>query len=167
MGLDASVRCRCFEDHKLKPGPVPYEDLYVDEEGYLYSRKLREAHARFDYRQFQARYGKLEEEFSEWLDDPCEHEFGEYCSEWVGNWAGARAFEDLVEDAGGEKEFPLLSHLIPSSNGGMFSSELAADALLELDRLIAKVSDIDEWVAESIRSLLTASVETGNPIRWE
>ena len=40
MGLDASVRCRCFEEGKLRPGPVPLEDVYVDTEGYLSSRKL-------------------------------------------------------------------------------------------------------------------------------
>ncbi len=26
MGLDAFVRCRCFEEGKLKPGPIPFED---------------------------------------------------------------------------------------------------------------------------------------------
>ena len=33
MGLDAFVRCRCFEEHKLIDPPVPYEDLYVDPDG--------------------------------------------------------------------------------------------------------------------------------------
>ena len=32
MGLDAFVRCRCFEEGKLKPGPIPLEDLYIDDE---------------------------------------------------------------------------------------------------------------------------------------
>lgn len=40
MGLDATVRCRCFEEGKLKPGPVPYDDLYIDGEGYIASRRL-------------------------------------------------------------------------------------------------------------------------------
>lgn len=58
MGLDASVRCRCFEEGRLKPGPVPVEDLYIDEEGYLSSRKLNAAYKKYDYRQYRARYGK-------------------------------------------------------------------------------------------------------------
>ena len=66
MGLDASVRCRCFEEHRLNPCPVPYEDLYIDVDGYLSSRSLDEAHAKYDYRQIQARYGQLDDEFRDW-----------------------------------------------------------------------------------------------------
>ncbi len=49
MGFDASVCCRCFEEGKLKPGPLPYEDLYIDEEGHLYSHKLNDARTRYGY----------------------------------------------------------------------------------------------------------------------
>lgn len=80
MGLDATVRCRCFEEGKLKPGPLPLDDLYIDEEGYLSSHKLDAAHARFAYRQFDARYGDLQREFQKWANSCCEHEYGEYCS---------------------------------------------------------------------------------------
>lgn len=104
MGLDASVRCRCFEEGKLNPGPVPTDDLYIDEDGYLASRTLDEARKQFDYRRFDARYGALDDAFCEWVDHCCEHEFGEYRSEWVSNWAGCVEFEDLVEEAGGEEE---------------------------------------------------------------
>ncbi len=146
MGLDASVRCRCFEEHKLRPGPVPYEDLYIDCDGYLSSRSLDEAHDRYDYRQYQARYGQLSDEFERWAEQPCEHEWGDYCSEWISNWSGVSAFRDRVEDAGGEVEFPLLSHLLPHANGGQYPVELAEPTLKELDRFIKKVSDVDEWV---------------------
>jgi len=40
MGLDAFVRCRCFEEGKLKPGPIPFEDLYIDEEDFICSKFL-------------------------------------------------------------------------------------------------------------------------------
>lgn len=30
MGLDATVRCRCFEEGKLKPVPVPFDDLHAE-----------------------------------------------------------------------------------------------------------------------------------------
>lgn len=62
MGLDATVRCRRFEEGKLKPGPVPLEDLCIDDEGYLWSRKLAAASKKFDHRQIEARYGVLERE---------------------------------------------------------------------------------------------------------
>lgn len=40
MGLDAFVRCRCFEEGKLKPGPMPLEDLYIDDEEFICSKLL-------------------------------------------------------------------------------------------------------------------------------
>lgn len=33
MGLDATVRCRCFEEGKIKPGPLPLDDLYIARKG--------------------------------------------------------------------------------------------------------------------------------------
>lgn len=146
MGLDATVRCRCFEEGKLKPGPLPLDDLYIDEEGYLSSHKLDAAHARLTYRQFDARYGDLQREFQRWADSCCEHEYGEYCSERVDNIAGCAQFESLVEAAGGEAEFPLLAKLLPHANGGTYPAEMAAVTLEELDRFIEKVGDVDEWV---------------------
>lgn len=146
MGLDATVRCRCFEEGKLKPGPVPMSDVYVDEEEYLSSRKLDAASKRLTYRQFDARYGDLQREFMHWAESCCEHAGGDYCSEWVNNWAGCAKFESLVEDAGGEAEFPLLSKLLPQANGGTYPAEMAAATLTELDRFVEKISDVDEWV---------------------
>ncbi len=146
MGLDATVRCNCFEEGKLKPGPVPYEDLYIDAEGYLASRKLDEASRKYDHRRFQARYGALEEAFEKWSRNCCEHSYGEYCDEWVSNWTGVREFCDLVEEVGGEKEFPLLSKLLPRANGGTYPAEKAQATLEELDRFINKVTTVDEWV---------------------
>lgn len=191
MGLDATVRCRCFEEGRLKPGPIPAEDLYIDKDGYLSSRTLDAAREKYDYRRFDARYGELRDAFDEWLCDCCEHEDGDYFAEWVSNWAGVAHFCALVEEAGGEAEFPLLSSLIPKANGGVYPAEKARDTLDELQRFIAVVSEMNEWTpgdvegepiassgedpflyegkyptAERLRSLLRASLETGNPIRW-
>lgn len=146
MGLDATVRCRCFEEGKLKPGPVPLDDVYVDEEGYLSSRKLDAARGRLTYRQLDARYGELERAFRRWADSCCEHEDGEYCYERVGNIAGCAEFDSLVKAVGGEVEFPLLSKLLPHANGGTYPAEKAAATLAELDRFIEKVCDVVEWV---------------------
>ncbi len=142
MGLDASVRCRCFEEGKLRPGPVPIEDLYIDDEGYLSSRKLDDAYARFSLRQVWARYYELENAFREWSDHPCEHEDGEICSERVGNWSGCAVFEDYCEEIG-EERVPILAHILPSGNGGTFPAEMAEAALKELDFF-------DAWLDEKM-----------------
>lgn len=174
MGLDASVRCRCFEEGKLEPGTVPVEDLYIDSDGYLASRKLDEAHEAYDDRRFEARFYELDRAFDMWLEQCCEHEDGEYCTERVGNWASCGEFRYLVRKAGGERLFPLLSHLLPDGNGGTYPVEKAEATLEELDRFLEALSVIDPdvfygskyYTAESIRNLLLASMETGNPIRW-
>lgn len=183
MGLDATVRCRCFEEGKLKPGPVPVEDLYIDEDGYLSSKTLDEAYRKYDTRRFYARYDGLERAFDAWLSDCCDHEDGEYCSERVSNWTGCAQFCSLVKEAGGEARFPLLSKLLPDGNGGIYPVEKARAALAELDEFIEVVSNTSQWpfpdrepesilsegrywTAERIRELLVASIATGNPIRW-
>lgn len=174
MGLDATVRCRCFEEGKLKPGPVPFDDLYIDSDGYLASRKLDEAREAYDGRRFEARYYELDRAFDAWLERCCEHEDGEYCTEWVSNWSGCAEFRHLVRKAGGEECFPLLNHLLPDANGGLYPAEKAEATLEELDRFLEALPAIEPDVfcegkyptAERIRNLLTASMETGNPIRW-
>ena len=146
MGLDATVRCRCFEEGKLSPGPVPFDDLYIDEDGCLSSRKLDRARYAFDYRRFDARYGKLQYEFDTWARHCCEHEYGQYCDERVSNWAGCAQFENLVEEAGGGETFPLLSNLLPNGNGGIYPAEKAEATLKELDRFAKEITKINQWV---------------------
>lgn len=146
MGLDATVRCNCYEQGELKPGPVPYEDLYIDADGYLSSKMLDAERERLDRRRFDARYGDLERSFNDWTYNCCDHEDGDYCLEWVSNWAGCAQFASLLEEAGGAEEFPLLSTLLPDGNGGTYPTEKAEATLEELDRFIAKISAVDEWV---------------------
>ncbi|WP_302397704.1 hypothetical protein [Eggerthella sinensis] len=146
MGLDASVRCRCFEEGKLRPAPVPLEDLYIDSEGYLASQTLDTAYKEYGYAQFQTRYGALDDEFRRWLDEPCEHADGEACSECIANWAGVHEFKGLVEEAGGHSTFPLLSTMLPRTNGGCLPASSAPTALEELDRFIEIVQNVKSWV---------------------
>ena len=169
MGLDASVRCRCFEEGRLSEPPVPLEDLYLDADGYLASKTLDAAREKFDYRRFEARYGLLERAFSAWLEHPCAHDHGEYRTSWVSNWSGCHEFEETVEELGGEREFPLLSHLLPKDNGGCYPAEKARPALDELDRLLARLDEADAGpyrTAVRLKGLLQASADTGNPVRW-
>lgn len=152
MGLDATVRCNCFEKGLMRPCPVDITDIYVDDEGYLSSRRIDEAHEMMDYRRFAARYAKLQREVYDWTQDGCEHEDGEICSEWVSNWAGCAHFAALVEGVGGEAAFPLLSNLLPEGNGGIYPATKASETLLELDRFIEVVSDVDEWVLRDMQT---------------
>ena len=139
MGLDAFVRCNCFEEHKLKPGPVPYEDLYIDADGYLSSRKLDSMWQKYDFAGFDARYGELQDQFMDWRESCCEHEDCKYCNEWVSNWAGVMRFNYLVETFGGKEKYPLLFTLLPSANGGYYPLEKAEATLLELDDFLSHV----------------------------
>lgn len=167
MGLDARVRCRCFEDGRLKPGPVPVTDLYIDEDGYLASRTLDTASIRYDWRRYHARYGKLDEEFTLWLEDCCKHENGEYCSEWIGTWGMYGVFQDAVEKAGGKEVLPLLGHMLPTANGGQYPVEKTEATLVEVEQFIRITRDeCARGMACSLRRLLLASLETRNPILW-
>ena len=83
-------------------------------------------------------------------------------------------FCHLVSEAGGEESFPLLSHLLPDANGGLYPAEKAEATLGELVCFLKVLPAIDSDVfyegkyptAERIRNILVASMETGNPIRW-
>lgn len=134
MGLDAFVRCRCFEEHKLIDPPVPYEDLYVDPDGYLWAYSLDGDENR-----------DKEWAFSEWIEHACEHEDMEICSEWVGNWTGVAHFRGSIDSVGSEK-LPILSKMLPEGNGGMFPAELAQAALKELDVLDSEILKTTESV---------------------
>lgn len=146
MGLDSTVRCRCFEEGKLTLGPVPVEDLYIDETGHLASREIDAANEKYSGLRFRMRYGKLQKEFRRWVEQCCEHEYGDYCSEHISNWAGCDEFKELVKAAGGADVFPLLSNLLPESNDGMYPSEKAAATLEELDRFLEVARDMHQWV---------------------
>lgn len=173
MGLDAFVRCRCFEEGKLINCPVPYEDLYLDEDGYVSSRTLDEAQATLSYEEYRARFGRLDDEFFEWKMHPCKHEDMEYCSAHVCNIMGWVTLRCIFEDAD-EDMLPTLNTMLPTSNDGFFPASKAQQALDELEILRAHVrtsgdqAEIEwvDWKAGTLERLLRASLETGNPIQW-
>ena len=149
MGLDAYVTCNCFEEGKLSNPPEPFtmDDVCRDEEGFLCSHMLDSLRKSLDYSDYIDRHGALDDCFHDWADHACEHENGEYCSEWVGNWTGVREFQSVVEELGGNDRYPVLSGLIPDSNGGCFLAKLAKKAIEEIDDLV-----------ESARSLVFNSL---------
>ena len=145
MGLDAFVRCRCFEEGKLKPGPIPFEDLYIDDEDYISSKFLDQKLEELGSDLFCERYGDLESDFLDWIDNACEHEYGEICSESVGNFCGVlNIYADLSSDEG-ESKYPLLNNMLPSINDGLYPVEKAQPTLDELDRFIEEHAKIQGY----------------------
>ena len=171
MGLEATVRCRCFEEGKLTPFPLPSGDLYIDDEECLASCTLNHAQAKYEHDQeaFDRCFGDLQLAFEQWVDHACEHERGEYLREQVCGRAGIDEFAERMERLGGAAKFPLLARMLPRENDGVYAADLAKPTLKELDRFIEKSLARGEGkypTAERIRNLLIASLETGNPIRW-
>ena len=147
MGLDAYVTCNCFGEAFRSARPLTMDDVCRDEEGFLCSHMLDSLRKSLDYSDYIDRHGALDDCFHDWADHACEHENGEYCSEWVGNWTGVREFQSVVEELGGNDRYPVLSGLIPDSDGGCFPAKLAKKAIEEIDDLV-----------ESARSLVFNSL---------
>lgn len=145
MGLDAFVRCRCFEEGKLKPGPIPFEDLYIDDEDYISSKFLDQKRKELSSELFRKRYGDLESDFLDWVNNACEHEYGEICSERVGNFCGLLSIDAVLSSDEGESKYPLLNNMLPNSNDGLYPVEKAQPTLDELDRFIKEHSKIQGY----------------------
>jgi hypothetical protein len=120
MGLDGSVMCRCFEQGRVKPPPVPREWLHIDEEGSLNLRPGHDSHEAI----FKV---------DEWMQTACLHPDMNQASEHVANWPGYRAFQQALGRAGWD-HFPTLRSELPESNGGLTPPSAAALALEELNR---------------------------------
>lgn len=145
MGLDAFVRCRCFEEGKLKPGPIPLEDFYIDDEDHICSKFLDQKLEELGSDLFWERYGDLESDFLDWIDNACEHEYGEICSESVGNFCGVlNIYADLSSDEG-ESKYPLLNNMLPSINDGLYPVEKAQPTLNELDRFMEEHAKVQGY----------------------
>ena len=145
MGLDAFVRCRCFEEGKLKPGPIPFEDLYIDDEDYISSKFLDQKRKELSSEQFRERYGDLESDFLDWIDNACEHKYGEICSESVGNFCGVLNIYAALSSDEGESKYPLLNNMLPSINDGLYPVEKAQPTLNELDRFIEEHAKVQGY----------------------
>ncbi len=113
MGLDATVRCRCWEDGTAAQAPC---EVRLDDEGYL-----------------EPLEGRFTEAFSRWETSACPHEDMQLASERISNWGGYRLFQQALGDAGWE-HFPTLRRTLPEANDGLLRSADAAACLEELDR---------------------------------
>src|SRR5882724_3075068 len=117
MGLDAFVRCRCWEDGGYHPPPIPVGAISVDEDGIL---NATEPCGDVEWRAVNA-----------WKETACPHKDMEAASEHISNWGGYRIFQSALETAGWQ-HFPTLQAELPNANGGRMSAGAAARALAEL-----------------------------------
>ena len=89
MGLHATVFCNCYELGRLRTQPPHPESVYIDEDGDLCCRNRLQVN-----------------EFDQWRQNACEHEWGRANHHYIGNIALV-AF--LRKKLGGSVEtFPLI-----------------------------------------------------------
>lgn len=120
MGLDATVRCTCWEEGKTTPPPVARSRIRLDAATDDLDLDLpwdgnHEAHAAFQ----------------DWLESCCEHPRMRFAWERISSWAGVRHFQNALRALGADK-FPRLLAAIPDTNGGMTKPADAGACLAEL-----------------------------------
>lgn len=103
------------------------EDLYVDDDGYVWSHTLDEEHERLGREEYSRRYNDLEHQLIRWCDTCCKHEGMHICDEWVCNSSGWSELQWLFQQLGDLT--PTLADMLPNGNGGSFPAELAEKAL--------------------------------------
>ncbi|MEV6555842.1 hypothetical protein AB0M22_09010 [Nocardia sp. NPDC051756] len=120
MGLDAFVRCRCWQDGRTTTAPVPADMIVEDGERYLMFSMPYERHEEQHHR------------VDDWIrNGACPHKRMDLVSERIANWSGYRLFQSALE-AAGLANFPTLSAELPNNNGGQLSPTSAAAALVEI-----------------------------------
>lgn len=139
MGLDAYVPCNCYREGKTKTPPPTQEELCIDEDGFL--RPVRYRDIPYDEIKDDEEFRKIYDELDDWKWNACEHKYGNYIDERVGNWSTARYFTWVVRQFP-EGSFPLLIDLIPAANGGSVPVNDAPEILRELAELRKRLPEI-------------------------
>lgn len=114
MGYDAYVRCCCFKKGLAKP--FKYAQYLLDTPEYfelnlppeIKGTKLEEG---------------IEDEFSSWECNGCEHEDGVYYRDRICNSMGMVHFRSTLYSLDGGKKFPTLFKYLPESNDGYLPFE--------------------------------------------
>jgi hypothetical protein len=138
MGLDATVRCTCWEEGLTTPCPFPRDRIAIDDE--LDDLVLMlpwdgnlDAHSRFN----------------DWRQSCCKHDDMQLAFAHISNWAGLRRFQEALRNSGSERFATLLAE-IPGTNGGQTTSTNAGRCLAELEAFaslapfgnVTKLSDV-------------------------
>ena len=89
MGLDAHVACNCYELHRLRIQPPHPESVYIDEDGSMSCRDRAYLN-----------------EFDQWRQSACEHEWGWALHHYLGNIALIAFLRDELGNT--SDAFPLI-----------------------------------------------------------
>lgn len=144
MGLDATVRCECWERGLCAPTELA-SLIEVDEEGYL------------DLRAPECDDHHLRQRFDSWQQTACRHPDMAYLRSHVSNWSGVSHFRHALTQAGAER-FPVLLNELPTANGGLVPPETAREMLDEihvfdgLERFGLTVALVDSDSGETIHT---------------
>lgn len=124
MGLDAMVRCRCWEEGRTTEPPVPRDHIRVDDE-----HDLVLAYPYLGHEQEHDAFGR-------WMaEEACPHGDMTFTKRRVANWNGYNRFITALERAGLE-HFPVLDAELPSANRGTTPPDRARAALRELEYFV-------------------------------
>ncbi|MBO4641063.1 MAG: hypothetical protein J5710_15050 [Treponema sp.] len=152
MSQNEFVRCNCFKNGLSKPFEyIKYVKL-IDNYFELDLPEEIKKNNELEY--------KIDWEFSEWTDFPCEHEMGEYYSCRLGG-----AFQYFIRLLNDKTRFPTLSTQLPDFNEHnfiptSFNTQLRKEAKEFMDLKITAYNLSDGWeIGENIDELLC---EKGN-----
>lgn len=124
MGLDAVVRCRCWESRP--PEPELLRGLIRLDEDFA-SPDLS-----VDFMGNEHLYDALRE----WITSFCPHEDMEFAAERIANWAGVSEFVHVLRTVSARR-FATLIAAMPAANGGRVDATKAKQMLAELDEFDA------------------------------
>lgn len=171
---DAHVFCTCFRDGLTSEPPYPRSDLTVNRFGVVTLAGSKD-HAEDPEDLWCWRVGMTED--GDKAPPPCAHTDMKIV-DTVFYWPGSRSYtarHPVFESSLADNRLPVLTELIYRQqaddypSGGIWTSAgEAVEALAELrvltPRLPAGLPTGDAYFARTLADLLTASVETGNPI---
>jgi hypothetical protein len=124
MGLDAMVRCRCWEDGHTTEPPVPRDRIRINDDHDLELAFPHLGRAQ-DY-----------DRFSRWMaEEACPHRDMAYAQAPIADWNRYNRFLRALERAGLE-HFPVLDAALPAGGRGTTPPERARAALHELEYFV-------------------------------
>jgi len=144
MGLDAQVKCDCFEKGALKTQPRPEWKVYVHPDG---------------GRATEADTLEMELLFDRWNRVACEHEFGTFFYRPIGNVSLVGTLRRLLSERPEEFRILLENVLYNGTHGGDFLPiEQVKELQIEVERL-SKFNAQDSEKEKHLRAFETTMRE--------
>jgi hypothetical protein len=123
MGLDASVRCDCWEAGRTSEPPVPRDWLDIDEGDFLAL-------------DFESCSEEDHEAVEAWRESACAHPGMLHACERIGSYSWCRAFTDLLEEVGEGRFAALLAAVGSAAPTPAVDSAKALEALLSVKSMV-------------------------------